>query len=289
MAQTDQGIALPEQLSDVDLAGLLSTGQELAVDMGLKLIAALAIFVIGRMISKAIVRGARKAMHRIGVDETLQSFLGNIISVLLTIVIVLAAISQLGVKTTSFIALLGAAGLAVGLALQGSLANFASGVLIVFFRPYQKGDYVEAAGVGGTVDAVTIFNTIMITPDNRRVVVPNSNVTSGPITNYSAHDTRRLDLVIGVGYDDDLQKTRQVLADVVTADERVLAEPAPVIEVLELGDSSVNFAVRPWVKTSDYWPLRFSLMMAIKLRLDAEGISIPYPQRDVHLHQVAAD
>lgn len=289
MAQTDQGIALPESLSDVDFAGLWATGQELAVDMGLKLIAALAIFVIGRMIAKAIIRGARKAMERIGVDETLQSFLSNIISVLLTIVIVLAAVSQLGVKTTSFIALLGAAGLAVGLALQGSLANFASGVLIVFFKPYKKGDYVEVAGVGGSVDAVTIFNTILVTPDNRRVVVPNSNVTSGPITNYSALDTRRLDLVIGVGYDDDLQKTKQVLTDVVTADERVLAEPAPTIEVLELGDSSVNFAVRPWVKTSDYWPLRFSLMMQIKLRLDAEGISIPYPQRDVHLHQVAAD
>ena len=289
MAQTDQGIALPEQLSDVDVAGLLTTGQDLAVDFGLKLAAAVAIFVIGRMIAKAIVRGARKAMQRIGVDETLQTFLGNIISVLLTLVIVLAAVSQLGVKTTSFIALLGAAGLAVGLALQGSLANFASGVLIVFFKPYQKGNYVEVAGVGGSVDAVTIFNTILVTPDNRRVVVPNSNVTSGPITNYSANDTRRLDLVIGVGYDDDLQKTKQVLTDVVTADERVLAEPAPVIEVLELGDSSVNFAVRPWVKTSDYWPLRFALMMAIKLRLDEEGISIPYPQRDVHLHQVAAD
>lgn len=289
MAQTDQGIALPENLSDVDIAGLMTQGQEFALDFGLKLAAALAIFIIGRMIAKAIVRGARKAMQRIGVDETLQSFLGNIISVLLTVVILLAAVSQLGVKTTSFIALLGAAGLAVGLALQGSLANFASGVLIVFFKPYKKGDYVEASGVAGSVEAVTIFNTILITPDNRRVVVPNSNVTSGPITNYSANDTRRLDLVIGVGYDDDLQKTKQVLTDVVTADERVLAEPAPVIEVLELGDSSVNFAVRPWVRTSDYWPLRFSLMMAIKLRLDDEGITIPYPQRDVHLHQATTD
>ncbi|MEL6950879.1 MAG: mechanosensitive ion channel domain-containing protein [Pseudomonadota bacterium] len=284
-----QGLALPENLADVDVGGLLTQAQELGIDLGIKIAGALAIFIIGRMIARMVVGGIRKAMGRVGVDETLQSFLGNILSVLLTLVILLAAISFMGVPTASFVAVLGAAGLAVGLALQGSLANFASGVLIVFFRPYEKGDYVEAAGVAGSVDAVTIFNTILITPDNRRVVVPNANITADAITNYSANDTRRLDMVIGVGYGDDLKKTKAVLTEVVTANENVLPEPAPTIEVSNLGASSVDFVVRPWVKTSDYWPTHFALTLAIKERLDAEGISIPYPQQDVHLHQVAAD
>ena len=280
---------MEEQLQNLDLNALWTTTQEYAVEFGLKLLSALAIFIIGRIIARMIVGGARKGMQRVGVDATLQSFLGNILSVLLTLIVVLAAISALGVQTASFVAVLGAAGLAIGLALQGSLANFASGVLIVFFRPYKAGDYIEAANTAGSVKSVTIFNTILTTPDNRKVVVPNSNITSGPIINYSAHDTRRIDLVIGVGYDDDLQKTKDVLKDVVTSESRVLEDPAPTIEVESLGDSSVNFVVRPWVATSDYWPTRFSLMMAIKQRLDSEGISIPFPQRDVHLFQASND
>lgn len=275
--------SLPELSVNTDkiLEMLQTTGVEFAI----RIASAIAVFVIGRLIVRMVLSAIRKLMRRVDLDVTLERFIVNIVSVLLTLVVVLAALDRLGVEMTSLIAILGAAGLAVGLALQGSLANFAAGVLIIFFRPYRAGDYIEAAGTGGSVEAVTIFNTILITPDNRRVVVPNSNVTSGAITNFSAFETRRIDLVIGVGYDDDLKVAEQALRDVVTAEDRVLAEPAPVIAVSELGDSSVNFVVRPWVKTSEYWPTRFALTQAIKLKLDEVGVSIPFPQRDVHLHQ----
>ncbi len=269
----------------IDTGALLEKLQAIGVEFGIKIISALAIFVIGRIIVRIMMSAMRKVMVRIGMDTTLQIFLSNILSVLLTLVVVLAALSQLGVQMTSFIAILGAAGLAVGLALQGSLANFAAGVMIIFFRPYKAGEYIEAAGTAGTVEAVTIFNTILKTPDNRKVVVPNSNITSGPITNFSAHDTRRIDLIIGVGYDDDLKVTEQAIREVIGAESRVLKEPAPIVAVESLGDSSVNFVVRPWVKTSDYWPIRWALIQAIKEKLDAVGVTIPYPQRDVHLYQ----
>ena len=196
-------------------------------------------------------------------------------------------ITALGVQTASIIALLGAAGLAVGLALQGSLSNFAAGVLIILFKPYKVGDYIEAGGVGGSVESLQIFTTVLITPDNKRVVVPNSQVTDGVITNYSANDTRRLDLVAGVSYSDDLDKVRAVLEGIIDDSEYVLDAPAPTIAVNELADSSVNFVVRPWVKTTDYWAAHFTLTETIKKRFDAEGISIPFPQTDVHVHQVA--
>ena len=257
----------------IDTAALTSKLQTMGVDFGVKIVTALAIFIIGRIIVGFIVSAIRKVMTRVGMDPTLRSFLSNIVSVLLSLVVVLAALSQLGVQMTSLIAILGAAGLAVGLALQGSL---------------KAGDYIEAAGTGGSVEAVTIFNTILKTPDNRKVVVPNSNVTSGPITNYSAHDTRRIDLVIGVGYDDDLKVAEQAMRDVIAAESRVLQEPAPIVAVESLGDSSVNFVVRPWVNTSEYWPTRWALIQAIKEKLDAVGVSIPYPQRDVHLFQQSA-
>lgn len=268
-----------------DTAALTGKLQTMGVEFGIKIVTALAIFIIGRIIVGLIVSAIRKVMVRVGMDPTLRSFLSNIVSVLLTIVVVLAALSQLGVQMTSLIAILGAAGLAVGLALQGSLANFAAGVLIIFFRPYKAGDYIEAAGTGGSVESVTIFNTILKTPDNRKVVVPNSNVTSGPITNFSAHDTRRIDLIIGVGYDDDLKVAEKAIRDVIAAESRVLQEPAPIVAVESLGDSSVNFVVRPWVNTSEYWPTRWALIQGIKEKLDEVGVSIPYPQRDVHLFQ----
>lgn len=268
-----------EQLKEIDWAALQAQG----TDVGLKLLGAIAIFMIGRIIARMILGGIRRTMNRLNVDRTLQSFLGNIFSVLMTLVVALAAIGYLGVPMSSFIALLGAAGLAIGLALQGSLANFASGVLIIFFRPYRAGDFVDVGGITGSVNSVTIFNTIMTTPDNRRVILPNSNITSGPIINFSANDTRRIDLVIGVSYADDLQKTKEVLMDVLTSEERVLSEPEPVVAVDSLGDSSVNFVVRPWVKTSELLATRFALLQAIKERLDAEDISIPFPQRDVHI------
>ncbi len=272
-----------------DYDALTAKLQTIGVEFGIKIISALAIFIIGRIIVRIMLSGLRKVMDRIGMDKTLQTFLANIVSVLLTLVVVLAALNQLGVEMTSLIAVLGAAGLAVGLALQGSLANFAAGVLIIFFRPYRAGDYIDAGGSAGTVEAVTIFNTILTTPDNRKVVIPNSNVTSGPITNFSAHDTRRIDLIIGVGYDDDLKVAQKAINDVISAESRVLAEPAPVVAVESLGDSSVNFVVRPWVSTSEYWPTRWALIQGIKEKLDEVGVSIPYPQRDVHIHQHGAN
>lgn len=270
----------------LDTTMLLEKLQTTGVDFGLRLVSAIAVFVIGRIVVRIILSSLRKLMHRIDLDETLEQFILNIISVLLTLIVIIAALGRLGVEMTSLVAIMGAAGLAVGLALQGSLANFAAGVLIIFFKPYRTGDYIEAAGVAGSVDQVTIFNTILTTPDNRKVVVPNSNITNGAITNFSAMDTRRIDLVIGVGYDDDLKLARETLQKVIDSETRILKEPTTTIAVSELGASSVNFVVRPWVKTSEFWPVRFALTENIKLALDEAGISIPYPQQDVHIHQV---
>jgi small conductance mechanosensitive channel len=204
------------------------------------------------------------------------------------VVVVLAAVAKVGIQTTSFIAILGAAGLAIGLALQGSLANFAAGVLMPIFRPFKAGDYVECVGTAGVVEDVQIFNTRLRTPDNRLIIVPNGAVYGGTITNYSARDRRRVDLVYGVGYDADVDHVKRVIADVLSADARILDDPAPTIGLVELGESSVNFAVRPWVATANYWPVVFGLNESMKKRFDAEGISIPFPQRDVHLYQAAA-
>jgi small conductance mechanosensitive channel len=201
----------------------------------------------------------------------------------------IAAISQVGVQTTSLIAVVGAAGLAVGLALQGSLSNFASGVLIVLFRPYKVGDFVEAAGIAGSVEEVQILTTIMKTGDNKQIIVPNSQIMDSIITNYSANDRRRVDMVIGVSYDDDLDKVRKTLEELVAADDRILQDPACIIAVSELADSSVNFVLRPWVASGDYWGVKFELTEAIKKRFDEVGISFPYPQQDVHMHTVSAD
>jgi small conductance mechanosensitive channel len=200
----------------------------------------------------------------------------------------IAVLSKLGVQTTSFVAVLGAAGLAVGLALQGSLGNFASGVLLLLFRPIKKGDFVEAGGTSGSVNEISVFTTILMTPDNKKVIVPNSQVTGGIIINYSATGTRRVDLVAGIGYSDDIAKAKEVLKRIVAAHPAILPEPAPVIEVAELGDSSVNLVVRPWVNSGDYWRVYWDLTESIKLEFDKEGISIPFPQRDVHLFQESA-
>jgi small conductance mechanosensitive channel len=199
--------------------------------------------------------------------------------------VIIATINQIGVQTTSLIAILGAAGLAVGLAMQGSLANFAAGVLIVIFRPYKVGDFVEAAGVGGSVLQVQILTTILKTADNKQIVVPNAQIMGSIITNYSANPTRRVDLVVGISYDDDIDKARDTIKGLVDSDQRILKDPACVVAVSELGDSSVDFVVRPWVNTADYWAVKFDLTEAIKKRFDEEGLSFPYPQRDVHLHQ----
>lgn len=252
---------------------------------GIKVLAAIAILVIGLWFAKLLPKVVRKAMTEAKIEATLVSFLSNVTYIAAVIFVLLAALNQLGVQTTSIIALLGAAGLAIGLALQGSLANFAAGVLIVFFRPFRVEDWIEAAGVSGIVEEIHIFTTTVRTFDNRTIIVPNAKLSADNITNYSAKPYLRLDLVVGVAYDADVDRVKQVLARALAEDERILQHPAPDIGVLELGDSSVNFAVRPWVRPSDYWQVSLNTYDRIKKCLDAEGISIPFPQRDIHLYQ----
>lgn len=255
----------------------------------INLIAGLAIFLIGRWVAKLIHRVAIKAMERSKFDPLLTKFLGNILYALLLVFVVLAAINQVGIQTTSMIAVIGAAGLAVGLALQGSLANFAAGVLLIVFRPYRIGDFVEGGGVAGVVVDVQIFTTELKTGDNRKIIVPNGQMMNGTITNYSSHDTRRVDLVVSAGYDDDIDTVRRVLTETVAADARVLAEPATNIRINAMGESSIDWIVRPWVKAVDYWDVYWDLTEEIKRRFDREGISIPFPQRDVHVYHHGAE
>jgi small conductance mechanosensitive channel len=270
----------------MDMSNIIPKLQEWGTFYGLKIIAAVVIFIVGRWVAKILRNLIERMMSKAKVDETLVKFVGNLTYVALLVIVIIAALNQLGIQTTSFIAIIGAAGLAVGLALQGSLANFAAGVLMIIFRPFKVGDYVEGGGTAGTVETINIFTTHLISPDNKEIIVPNAKITGDNIVNYSAKDTRRLDLVFGVSYSDDLQKVKNVLLDILKADSRILQNPAPTIGVLELADSSVNLAVRPWVKGSDYWPIFFDLKEKIKERFDAESISIPFPQQDVHLYQL---
>jgi small conductance mechanosensitive channel len=269
-----------------DWGQVLELLQTKGIDFGINLVIALAIFYFGKMVISLVVRGIRKVMQRQEVDKTLETFVCNLVRMVLLVIVVIAAIGQLGIQTTSFIAIFGAAGLAVGLALQGSLSNFAAGVLIVLFRPYRVGDFVEAAGISGVVEQVQILTTVLKTGDNKQIIVPNGQIMDSIITNYSANDTRRVDMVIGVSYDDDLDKVRSTIQELIAAEDRILDEPACNIAVSALADSSVNFVVRPWVKTADYWGVMFDLTEAIKKRFDKEGISFPFPQQDVHLHKV---
>jgi len=269
----------------MDFNNIITNLQAFAALYGLKIIAAIVIFVVGRWVARALRNVIKKMMAKGNVDEILVSFVGNLTYIALLAFVIIAALNQLGIQTTSFIAIIGAAGLAVGLALQGSLANFAAGVLMIIFRPFQVGDYIEGAGVAGTVEKAHIFTTQLKTPDNKTIIVPNAKIMGDNITNYSAKDTRRVDMVIGVGYGDDLKKVREILEDILANDDRILKDPAPTIGVLELGDNSVNFAVRPWVKRDDYWGAYFDVTETVKRRFDEEGISIPYPQRDVHLYE----
>ena len=247
------------------------------------LVMALLIFIIGKWAVNKIVALLGKVLRKVkGMDETLIKFLENIVYYALMIVVLLTALGKLGVETTSFLAILGAAGLAIGLALKDSLGNFASGVMIIMFKPFKVGDVVTAAGVTGSVSEVGIFNSVFTTPDNQKIIIPNGAITSGSITNINANDTRRVDLVVGIGYEDDIKKTKDVLNDIISSHEKVLLDKGITVAVSELADSSVNFVVRAWVKTPDYWDVKFGLTETIKLRFDAEGISIPFPQQDVH-------
>ena len=264
----------------MDMNNMMET---IIIPWGIKIALALVIFYVGRMVVAAVVGFARKFMHNRDMDDILINFLCSILRWVLLLFVVVAALSQLGIDTTSLVALLGAAGLAIGLSLQGSLANFASGVMLIIFRPFTKGDFVEVAGTSGSVDAISIFTTTLTTPDNKEVIVPNGAVLGNNIINYSARDTRRVDMVFGISYDDDIRQARALLEQILAADERILADPAPVVALGELGDSSVNFLVRPWVNAADYWGVLWDTTETVKLKFDEAGISIPYPQMDVHL------
>lgn len=269
-------------LEFMDIETLVSN---FVVPWGINIILALATFIVGRWVAGILLRILKKLLNKSRMDEILVNFISAIINAILLLFIVIASMDQLGVDTTSLIALLGAAGLAVGLAMQNSLQNFAAGVMLIIFRPFKSGDYVEAGGTSGTVENISIFSTIMRTPDNREVIVPNGAIYNGTITNYSARATRRIDMIFGIGYDDDILKAKQLLTDILAADERVLTDPEALVAVGELADSSVNFNVRPWVKSADYWAVRFDLTEKIKLAFDENGISIPYPQMDLHLNK----
>ncbi|UWZ98964.1 small-conductance mechanosensitive channel MscS [Vibrio splendidus] len=266
----------------------LTNNSDLFIQYGVNIISALIILFIGNLIVKAVANSVSKVLQKKKMDRAVVEFIHGLVRYLLFVIVLIAALGRLGVQTASVVAVIGAAGLAVGLALQGSLSNFAAGVLIVAFRPFKSGDYVEIGGVAGSVDSIQIFQTVLTTPDNKMVVVPNGSVIGSPITNYSRHDTRRIDLMIGVSYNADLQKTKALLTKICESDERVLKEPGVQVGVHTLADSSVNFVVRPWVNTADYWNVYFDLMQAIKEGLDNEGIEIPFPQMDVHMNKVEA-
>jgi small conductance mechanosensitive channel len=252
---------------------------------GVRIIAAILIFIIGKWIAGLLSKLLKKLMEKSNVDPTLAKFLGRLAYFMFVAFVIIAAIDKLGVQTTSLVAVLGAAGLAIGFALQGSLSNLAAGVMLIIFKPFKVGDFVEAAGTPGSVVQIGVFSTVLNHPDNRRIIVPNSQITSDKITNFTAIEKRRIDMVFGISYDDDIKKAKEILERIVTADQRVLKEPAPVVAVSELGNSSVNLVCRPWVKPADYWDVFFETTEKAKVQLEAAGLSIPFPQHDVHLYE----
>jgi len=273
--------AIPTSMDDV--SRLWDQVQGVVTDWGLQILAALAIFVIGRWIAKAVRAGVRRMLNKGGADPIIIGFVSSIVYIALLAFVVIAALGQLGIQTTSFIAILGAAGLAVGLALQGSLANFAAGFLMIIFRPFKVGDFIEGAGVAGVVKDIQIFTTTLKTGDNKTIIIPNAKISGDNIINYSAEANRRVDMTVGVAYDADLSKVRSVLQDIISKDERIMSDPEALIVVGELADNSVNFIVRVWVKSADYWGVMFDTTETIKNRFDAAGIGIPFPQRDIHI------
>jgi small conductance mechanosensitive channel len=253
------------------------------IPWGINLVMALVIFVIGRWVAKGISRLVKRLMKKAQVDEILTSFIGNILYFALLLVVVIAALDRLGINTSSVLAIFAAAGLAVGLAMKDSLSNFAAGVMLVLFKPFKAGDFIEAAGSAGVVEKLRIFNTVMRSGDNREITIPNSQIYGGTIVNFSARETRRIDLIFGIGYGDDIRLAKTLLEQAMAEDERILKDPEPVILLMELADSSVNLAVRPWVNAADYWVVRSDLLQRVKEKFDAQGVSIPFPQRDIHL------
>jgi small conductance mechanosensitive channel len=270
-------------MSDASTQEMIQAGMELLVAYGLRVVGAIVLLLVGRMVAGALRKGVRSAMTRRKVDETLIPFASGIVYYLALAVVLIAVLGLFGIETTSLIAVLGAAGLAVGLALQGTLSNFAAGVMILIFRPFKLGDFVETAGSTGSVKEIGIFTTTLATPDNKKVIVPNSAAFGGTITNYSAYGTRRNDMVIGISYDDDIGRAVEIIRGILASDERVLKDPESVVAVGGLGDSSVDLIVRPWCNASDYWGVRSDVTRRMKEELEAAGCSIPYPQRDLHV------
>ena len=280
--EISQKVSLVKQATE---ATVVEKMMEALTLYGMKIIASVVIIVVGLWISKIIKNCFVKTLQKKEVDPTLVGFFASMLHGGLVIFVVISAISKLGVQTTSFVAVIGAAGLAVGLALQGSLSNFAAGILLILFKPFKVGNFVKAGGEAGVIVEVGIFTTEMKTPDNVQIIIPNATIMGSAITNVSAHPTRRIDMTLGVGYDDDLNKAKQIMEDLLAADERVLKDPVVTIAVANLGESSVDFVVRPWVNSGDYWAVKSDFTKAVKEKFDAEGISIPYPQSDVHLFQ----
>ncbi len=257
---------------------------DLAVDYGPKLLLAILVLLIGLWIIKLVLKGTNRAMERSNMEISLRKFLSGFFGILLKVLLLISVASMIGIATTSFVAVIGAAGLAVGLALQGGLANFAGGVIILMFKPFKVGDFLEAQGYMGTVSEITIFTTILKTPDNKTVIIPNGALSNGSMVNFSTEPQRRVDMVFGIGYGDSIEMAKLVLKKLVDSDARIKKEPAPQIVVGELGDNSVNFNVRVWCDSADYWGIYFDTHEKVKIAFDESGISIPFPQRDIHLY-----
>ena len=269
-------------MNNIDINEWKNLLLDYGTEYGLKLLGGVLIWIIGTWLIKKIKRILLKAMDHLDYDETLERFLSNLIIGGLKVVLVIAILGQLGVQTTSFAAILAAAGLAIGLALQGSLSNFAGGVLIMLFKPYKIGDFIETQGEMGTVKEIEIFTTKLNTTDNKEVIIPNGTISNGNITNYSTEKTRRIDITMGVSYDADIKQTKDLLMKIMTDHPNILKEPAPIVVLGELADSSVNFKMRPWTLTEDYWLVYYEIMETCKIELDKAGIEIPYPQMDIH-------
>ena len=272
----------PNEVSE-GLTAAVETAGGLIIEYGMSVIGAIVLFIVGRIIAGWSRSRLTKVLTKAGTDLSLVPFFASMLYYLILGVVLVAVLNLFGIETTSLIAIFASAGLAVGLALQGTLSNFAAGVMLLVFRPIRVGDFVEVAGQAGTVKEIAIFNTIMHTGDNVRIVIPNGAIYGDIVKNYSYNDTRRIDLVMGIGYGDDIGQAIQIIERVVTGDSRTLTDPAPVIAVAELGDSSVNLVVRPWCNASDYWALRWDLTRKLKEELEAGGCNIPYPQSDVHI------
>ena len=267
----------------IDWQSLYNKGMEMVVQYAPKVLLGIITLIIGFWVVKLVVKLTKKAMIKAKVEESLLDFISNLVGILLKVLVLISVASMVGIKMTSFIAILSAMALAVGLALQGSLSNFSGGVLIIILKPFKLGDFIEAQGFTGIVTSIQIFHTVLKTPDNKTIIIPNGPLSNGNIMNYTMEDRRRVDITFGISYDDDFRKAKDIIMDVVNNHDKVIKDPAPFARVGELGDSSVNIKMRIWAKTSDYWDVYFDVMETVKLKFDENNITIPFPQRDVHI------